>query len=205
MITIIRADKTELDVRPQMSKIFAEGFTQWLEYFSKDKNKIASAFAHMFILDQFYVAIVDNKVAGMAACTDCTTASVRLNNKELRKHLGFIKGTLAGFFLKKEFESSFKNLPANTGSIEFVGTNPEFMRQGVASQIISHIVTNTPYNQYVIKEVADTNTSAMGLYKKLGFEEYDRKPIPLNTAKKIGINNLISLKYVKQRNTYKPH
>jgi hypothetical protein len=51
--TIIRADKLDIDVRLQMSGIFAEGFTQWLGYFSKDKNIIAKAFAHMFVLDQF--------------------------------------------------------------------------------------------------------------------------------------------------------
>ncbi|MET3696649.1 acetyltransferase (GNAT) family protein [Bacillus oleivorans] len=86
----------------------------------------------------------------------------------------------------------------NTGSIEFVGTASEFRGQGVASQIIEHIIETTPYNDYVIEEVADTNTSAMNLYNKLGFEEYKRKPLPEIRAKKIGINNFLSLKYVKK-------
>ena len=50
---IVKANKTDLDVRKQMAEIFAEGFTQWLVFFSKDKNIIAKAFADMFILDQF--------------------------------------------------------------------------------------------------------------------------------------------------------
>jgi ribosomal protein S18 acetylase RimI-like enzyme len=196
--TIVKADKTDLNVRKQMSEIFAEGFTQWLGYFSKDKNIIAKAFAHMFVLDQFYVAIANDKVAGVTACTNGKTLSVRLNKKELRKHLGFIKGSMAGIFLKKEFEAPYVNFPPNTGSIEFVGTALEFRGQGVASQIIHHIFENTPYNDYVIEEVADTNTPAMKLYKKLGFEEYKRKPFPEKIAKKNGINNLLSLKYVKK-------
>jgi ribosomal protein S18 acetylase RimI-like enzyme len=196
--TILKADKIDLDVRMQMSGIFAEGFSQWLGYFSKDKNKIAKAFAHMFVLDQFYVAIVNDKVAGMTACTDGKTLSVRLNKKELRKHLGFFKGSMAGIFLKKEFEAPYKKFPPNTGSIEFVGTAQEFRGQGVASQIIQYIIENTPYDDYVIEEVADTNTPAMRLYKKLGFEEYKRKPIPEKIAKKNGINNLLSLKYMKK-------
>ncbi|MFY0758938.1 GNAT family N-acetyltransferase [Metabacillus dongyingensis] len=195
---VVKADKIDLDVRTQISEIFAEGFTQWLGYFSKDKNIIAKAFAHMFVLDQFYVAIANDKVAGMTACTDGKTLSVRLNKKELRKHLGFFKGSMARIFLKKEFESPFENFPPNTGSIEFVGTAPDFRGQGAASQIIQHIFENTPYNDYVIEEVADTNTPAMKLYKKLGFEEYKRKPIPEKMAKKNGINNLLSLKYVKK-------
>ncbi|WP_332698122.1 GNAT family N-acetyltransferase [Halalkalibacter lacteus] len=196
--TIFKADEIDLDVRMQMSEIFTEGFSQWLGYFSKDKNKIAKAFAHMFVLNQFYVAITNDKVAGMTACTDGKTLSVRLNKKELRKHLGFFKGSMAGIFLKKEFESLFENFPPNTGSIEFVGTASEFRGQGVASQIIQHIFENTPYKEYVIEEVADTNTPAMRLYKKLGFEEYKRKPLPKKIAKKNGINNLLSLKYMKK-------
>lgn len=196
--SIVKADKTELDVRKQMAEIFAEGFTQWLGYFSKDKNTISKAFAHMFVLDQFYVAIANGKVAGMTACTDGKTLSVRLNKKSLRKHLGIFKGSLAVIFLKKEFEAPFENSPPNTGSIEFVGTAPEFRGQGAASQIIKYILENTPYNDYVIEEVADTNTPAMKLYEKLGFEEYKRKPIPEKMAKKNGINHLLSLKYVKK-------
>lgn len=67
-----------------MSRIFAKGFTQWLVFFSKDKNVIAKAFAHMFILDQFFVAISNGEIAGVMACTDGTKKSVRLDKKELR-------------------------------------------------------------------------------------------------------------------------
>jgi ribosomal protein S18 acetylase RimI-like enzyme len=195
---IAKADVVDLDVRTQISEIFAEGFTQWLVFFSKDKNVIAKAFAHMFILDQFFVAIANGKIAGVTACTDGTKKSVRLNKKELRKHLGFFKGSMAGIFLKKEFEAPYENFPPNTGSVEFVGTAPKFRGQGVASQIIQYIIENTPYNDYIIEEVADTNTPAMRLYKKLGFVEYKRKPIPEKIAKKIGINNFLSLKYIKR-------
>lgn len=195
--TIIRADKIELDVRKQMSEIFAEGFAQWLEYFSKDKNIIAKTFAHMFVLDQFYVAVVDNKIAAMAACTDCRALAVRLDKKELRKHLGIIKGSIAGIVLKKEFESPFKNPAPETGSIEYVGTALEFRGQGAASQIIRYIIENTSYKKYLIEAVADTNLPALKLYKKLGFKEYKRKFLPPNRAKKVGINNIVSLKYVR--------
>ncbi|WP_067837969.1 GNAT family N-acetyltransferase [Amphibacillus sediminis] len=196
--TIVKANKTELNVRKQMAEIFADGFTQWLGYFSKDKNTIAKAFAHMFILDQFYVAIANGEIAGVVACTDRKSHSVRLNIKELRKHLGFFKGSMAGVFLKKEFEAPYESSPSNTGSIEFVGTAQKFRGQGVASQTIQHIIENTPYDDYVIDEVADTNIPAIRLYEKLGFEEYKRKPIPERIAKKNGINNLLSLKYMKK-------
>lgn len=199
-IRVIRADKIDIDVRNQMSQIFAEGFTQWLGYFSKDKNVIAKTFAHMFVLDKFYVAIVENKITGMVACTDCKTLSIQLNKRELRKHLGVVKGSVAGIVLKKEFESPFKSPQVDTGSIEYVGTASKFRGKGVASQIIKYIFDNTPYREYIIEEVADTNIPAMNLYKKIGFEEYKRIPVSQKNAKKIGVNYLISLKLRKYSN-----
>ena len=100
---IVKADETDLDVRAQMGNIFADGFTQWLGYFSKDENVIAKAFSHMFVLEQFYVAVTDDEVAGVAACTDGESQSVKLNAKELRKHLGLFR-SMAGIFLKKNLK-----------------------------------------------------------------------------------------------------
>lgn len=195
MFTVERADTLKKDPREQMSVIFADGFTQWLEFFSKDKNLIAKAFAHMFVLDQFYVAVAGDEIAGIASCTDCKTLAVRLNARELRKHLGFIKGTIAGIAVKKEFEQLSDNPPIDTGSIGFVGTSSKFRGQGAASQIIRHLIKNTPYHTYLIEEVADTNLAAMNLYQKLGFQEYKRTPVSPKLAKKIGINSFIALKY----------
>lgn len=197
MITIVRADQAEFDARQGIAEIFAEGFTQWLGLFSKDPKKIGASFAHMFILDQFYVAVSKGQVIGMAACTDGASFSVKLDNKELRQHLGFFKGSMAAIFLKKEFETRPEYPSPGTGSIEFVGTAAEFKGQGVASQLIRHILKHTPYQAYVIDGVADTNMPAMNLYHKLGFEEYKRKPIPVKRAKKIGINHILSLRYTK--------
>jgi len=197
MINVVRADQAEVDVRQGIAEIFAEGFTQWLGFFSKDPNRIAAAFAHIFVLDQFYVALYKDQVVGMAACTDGTSLSVKLDKKELRKHLGLYKGTLAGIFLKKEFESNFVRPSLGVGSIEFVGTAAAFRGQGVASQLIRQILEHTPHKVYLIEEVADSNIPAMKLYYKLGFEEYKRRQIPVKRAKKIGINYVVSLRYIK--------
>ena len=100
---IVRAGQVDADIREQMAAIFAEGFSQWLVYFSKDPQVIAKAFAHMFVLDQFYVAMTGDTVAGFAGCTDCIAKSVVLDGRHLRKHLGLIKGSIAALVLKKEF------------------------------------------------------------------------------------------------------
>lgn len=37
---IVKADEVDLDVRTQMSEIFAEGFTQWLVFFPKIQTSL---------------------------------------------------------------------------------------------------------------------------------------------------------------------
>ncbi|XOQ15525.1 MAG: hypothetical protein ACFWTY_16245 [Shouchella clausii] len=104
---VVRADQMPHDARNQMADIFADGFSQWLDYFSNDKKIIANAFAHMFKMDQFYVAVSGLEIAAMAACTDCHTLSLQLDKKQLRKYLGLYKGVLAGIILKRAFEKPF--------------------------------------------------------------------------------------------------
>lgn len=111
----------EIVVRNQMAYIFADGFAEWLDYFSKDKEVLAKAFAHMFVLDQFFVAVVDNKVARMTACTDGQTHSVQLNKRELRKHLGFAKGSIAGIVLKKNLKPLMKTSRLMQGLLNLLG------------------------------------------------------------------------------------
>lgn len=160
--TVIRADQVAFDAREQMSRIFAEGFTQWLGFFSKDKQTIARAFAHMFALNRFYVAVTeDRKVAGMAACSDANVPSVKLNPKELRKHLGLVKGTLAGLFLKKEFEATLADPSPVKGSIDFVGTAPEFRGQGAAMVIIRHIIEIRKIAQGIDGPLSDFSVLAL--------------------------------------------
>lgn len=98
MFTVRKADQLQMDARVQMSRIFADGFSQWLGYFSKDKEQIARAFAHMFNLDQFYVAVAGDKVAGMAACSDGTSLSVKLNKKSCGSIWDYIRAALRTCF-----------------------------------------------------------------------------------------------------------
>lgn len=193
---IKRASELGENVRKKISDIFVGGFIQWLQYFSKDPEKLSRAFAHMFVLDSFYVALIGGEPAGIAACTDGKTPPVRLQPKELRRHLGLIMGTIAGKVLKKELENHPYpfSMASGWGSVEFVATDAKHRGKGVAQAIIRHIVAQTPYSVYVL-EVADTNTSAVGLYEKLGFREFMRTP--QKHSKQSGINHLVYMKYQK--------
>ena len=69
---VVCAQALEKDqIRNAISDIFVEGFYEWIKFFSKDKNKLKKAFAHMFILDAFQVAVINGQIAGFASvCND---------------------------------------------------------------------------------------------------------------------------------------
>lgn len=204
MVKIIRASElgNSNDTKMEVSKIFVDGFFQWLRFFTKDKGKLEKAFSHMFNLDVFYVAIIDNEIAGITACTDGKVSSVRLESKKLEKHLGFLMGIIAYFALKREFEE--KQYPfeikRGMGMVEFVATSTRYRGQGVATAIMEHIFDATPYGVYAL-EVADTNTSAVKLYEKIGYVEFVR--VRQKHSKRNGINHLVYMRYSKNNDPQK--
>lgn len=179
-----------------VSKIFAKAFYQWLKFFSKDTDKLALAFENAFVMDKFYFAMSENRICGMAACTDGRTPSIKLVKKDLVRALGFIKGNIANKVLKGQFENHpypFE-LTKDMLSIEFVSVDDKFRNQGVASGLIKHIIEFSSGNEFVL-EVADTNIQAVNLYNKLGFIEFMR--VSQKHPKQSGINNLLYMKYTK--------
>lgn len=195
MIEIKHALELGESARKSISDIFADGFGEHLAFFSKDKEKLANALAHMFVLDVFYVALVDGEMAGITACTDGTISSVNPSRQELRKHLGFVKGTIAAMAFKREFQKPPILVGEGIASVEFVATSSSYRGQGVAMAIMNHLFAFPQYKEYVL-EVADTNVKAVKLYEKLGYEEFTR--IKEKYGKLSGINYRVYMKYSKQ-------
>ncbi len=189
----VLADKVDFDARPTISRIFVDGFYQWLHYFSKDKQALSHAFAHMFDLSAFYVAVDNDKIAAITACTDGKIPPIHLDKRVLRKHLGLIAGFFAYRMLKKHLELHTYpfSLTPDTGSIEFVSTAPEYRGKGVAADLIRNIMDDTPYDSYVL-EVADTNETAIRLYERLGFTEFMRVKSP--DSAKSGVNEFVYMR-----------
>lgn len=196
-MNVVRANELGNRAKDKMSDIFVDGFYQWLKFFSKDKRRLTKAFSHMFNLDVFYIAVIDDEIAGMAACTDGKAPSVRLDSKELKKHLGLVKGSITYFVLKREFEDrSYPfEIAEGMGMVEFVATSENHRSKGVATAIIKEIIKSTPHTEYVL-EVADTNTTAVKLYEKLGFSEFMR--VKQKHSERSGVNHLVYMKYIKR-------
>ena len=196
MEVICAGEVSSNHIRNEISSIFVDGFYEWIKFFSKDKDVLKKAFAHMFNLDAFYIAIIDERVAGFASISNDRVKNISLNRKQLQQHLGFFMGFFAYKVLRKEFED--KKYPFTITSdmqpIEFVATSSNYQRCGVASKIIQYIFEHDPHTSFVL-EVADTNSKAVALYKKLGFKEITR--IKMKNSKQSGVDNLLYMEYVK--------
>lgn len=194
MIEVKRASDIEGNVRRRMSEIFIDGFGKHFIYFSPDKEVLMKAFEHTFVLDVFYVALLDGKIAGLGAFTDGKTPSVAPKWKDFSTHLGLIKGTLAYFILRHEFHKPAKRTGDRIASVEFFVTDSLYRGKGVASAIIQYFLDNPAYDEFIL-EVADTNTEAVNLYTKLGFVEFTR--VKAEHAEQSGINYLVYMSHKK--------
>ena len=196
---IKRAIEFNGNIREKASEIFVDAYGKDLKFLSKDKNKLIKAFTHMFVLEYFYIAVIDNEIAGMTVCTDKEHFCINHNRKILIKNLGIIKG-LAAYILFKYYFNKYPKYPVEldekTASVEFVATRTEYRKKGVASAIIKHLLTLPEYKNYIL-EVADTNTNAFELYKKLGFKEICRKELKFG-KKYAGLNYFVYMKHSKE-------
>ena len=181
------------NMKEKISELFVESFGKDLKIVSKDSNKLIKAFSHMFVLDYFYVGIIDNELAGMMICIDkkqCRDC-IKQDKKILIKELGFIKGLLANLIINKFINKNPKypiDVKGKTGSIELVATNKNHRKKGVATHIMEYIFSLNMYEKYIL-EVADTNKSAYNLYLKLGYKEIYK--VKQYFAKRYGLNYLV--------------
>jgi ribosomal protein S18 acetylase RimI-like enzyme len=184
----------DITIREKLAELYAETFyDSALQYLSKSKDKLITVFTPMINLDCFYIALIDGEVAGMAACQPRGQFFLHIDNKLFFKHLGLLGG-FASWLAHKDYNKKYEAyVDEKTAIIEAVATDPKHKRKGVASSIIEHLFTLQEFNHYFL--VLDgENTSAMGLYIKLGFKEIYRKTYNHNTA---SVKDLVYMKYSK--------
>ena len=119
--------------------------------------------------------------------------SAPLPAASLIKSLGEDKGNLAYNILVQEFNSAL-TYDDDTGYIECVATSPKARIQGVSTALCKHVMQQFPYRRYVL-EVTDTNEHAFRLYRKLGFEVFER--IKEENSAQLGYNERIYMQWRK--------
>jgi ribosomal protein S18 acetylase RimI-like enzyme len=194
-IEVVRAAELGESHRRAIAEVFVDGFGPDFSYFSDDPAKLADALEHALVLDVFYVALVDGRPAGITACTDGRRPSFQHDRRELRRHLGFYKGTIADIGFRREFAKPLPYAKDGMASLEFVATAIRYRGRGVATALLTHLLALPQYDEYVLAEISDVNTAALRLYDKLGFREFQRTKV--RHTRKTGINYYISLRLVQ--------
>ena len=188
-IVFAPVNKLSFDPSPQLGLLFAEGFYEWLHYFSKDKARLGAAFAPAFRLGTFFVAVAPgNRVVSMVGCPDGEPALV-LHRPDFVATLGQLRGRIAYRVLKRHLIDNARYpfpIEPGMGSIEYVVADPAVRGQGITGRLIEYVMRQRPYSIYML-EVAGTNTRAVRLYERLGFREFLRKP----AGKRSGVGDFL--------------
>lgn len=79
--------------------------------------------------------------------------------------------------------------------IGFVATEPAHQDRGVATALLRHLPALPGYREYVLEDIKDTNTPALGMYAKLGFTVYKRRKVRF--ARRAGFTELVSMELVQ--------
>lgn len=195
MIDIVPARELGPDASRIVSEIFVDGFGRHFTAFAKDPRRLADAFAHTFVLDLFHVARLDGEPAGIAACTDGVQRCVVSDAAAMRRHLGPIRGTIAHHVFASQFSAPIPDPRPEQASIEFVATAARHRGRGVASALLRRLHELPQYDSFVLDEVADTNTAALNVYRRLGYVEYRRTPV--RHGRFSGINAYVSLRFAR--------
>lgn len=176
-----------------VAKVFVSAFYPLYTSFAKTKGQLIQAFEEAFQEDLFHIAYSGNVPIGIIGCSNNKKRGLQLNQKRLKKSLGFIRGTIAYKVLSKDFHQPL-SYGDHVGYIEFIATSPEARGKKVAQRLIQDLFKRTNYTEYIL-EVGDTNEAAIQLYQKIGFEEFERKTEEY--PKQTGFNERIFMKKTK--------
>ena len=189
---IIKASELGESIREKLCELYINSFYEdGLKTFAKDKTKLYKAWNHTFILDNFFVATIEDDIAGMIGFMRKDGYCMKLSLFKFIRYLGLFWGAIAYIMVKKDLKESHK-IHEDSLMIEFLGVSENHRKKGVATALFHKIFTELDYQSYVLK-VADNNNLAFELYKKLGFIETHRvKFMPSS-----GISYWIHLKYTK--------
>jgi ribosomal protein S18 acetylase RimI-like enzyme len=189
-IEIARGDELGERYRHRVAEVLVRGFADDFAFFSKDPEVLADAFAPMLLLERFHVALVDGEPAAVAVVTEGDEECFEPDRRELQRALGPVHGVISCRIIRSQFMGAYDDARAGLTEIAFVTTAPQHQGKGVATALMRRLL-ELPSDEFVLRDIKDTNVPALRLYEKLGFTETQRRPVRF--AKRAGFTSYISM------------
>lgn len=193
-VRVERGDRLGESYRRRITEVYVRSFTDDFVAFSRDTGKLADAFEHMMVLERFYVALVDDEPAGLASLTEGDEMLFAPRWREIRRHLGLMRGLLCFVVIRRWFMGTSKEARPGRAEIGFVATEPAYQGRGVATALMSFLLAQPGYDEFVLEDIKDTNAPALAVYRKFGFEIYKHRKVRF--AQRVGFTELVSMRLV---------
>ncbi|NLE78637.1 MAG: GNAT family N-acetyltransferase [Rhodococcus sp.] len=193
-IDVARADELGEDYRHRVADVLVHGFAEDFAFFSKDTRVLADAFAPMLILERFHVALVDGEPAAVAVVTEGEQECFTPDRRALQRVLGPLHGMISYRIIRSQFMGAYSGAREGLVEIAFVTTAPQHQGKGIATVLMRRLL-ELPADEFVLRDIKDTNTPALRLYTKLGFTETMRRRVRF--AKRAGFSAYISMSVVR--------
>ncbi|PBC51473.1 GNAT family N-acetyltransferase [Rhodococcus sp. ACPA1] len=195
MIVNKRGDELGEDYRRQITEVLVRGFAEDFAFFSSDPEQLTAAFEHMLLLDRFVVALAEGQPAAIASVTSGDQECFAPRLPEFRRHLGILHGTISYLVVRSQFLGAPEQARDGLAEIGFVTTAPTHQRRGLGIALMQYIVDLPSYDEFILRDIKDTNAPALGLYRKFGFTEYRRRPVRF--ARRAGFSHYLSLRLTR--------
>lgn len=189
-IAVDRADRLGEGYRRRIAKVLVQGFAEDFSFFSRDPEVLADAFAPMLLLERFHVARVDGEPAALASVTVGDQECFAPGRRSMQRTLGALHGLISYHIVHSQFLGAYEGARPGLAEIGFVTTTPRHQGKGVATALMEHLLT-LPHDEFVLRDIKDTNQAALGLYQKLGFRESGRRQVRL--ARRAGFSAYVSM------------
>jgi len=195
MIVVKRGDELGEGYRRQITEVLVRGFAEDFAFFSSDPEQLTAAFEHMLLLDRFVVALAEGQPAAIASITSSEQECFAPQLPEFRRHLGLLHGTISYLVVRSQFLGAPDEARDGLAEIGFVTTAPTHQRRGLGIALMQYIVGPPGYDEFILRDIKDTNAPALGLYRKFGFTEYRRHPVRF--ARRAGFSHYLSLRLTR--------
>ncbi|MCQ4118489.1 GNAT family N-acetyltransferase [Rhodococcus tibetensis] len=191
MIEVKRGNELGEGYRRQITEVLVRGFAEDFTFFSSDPAQLTTAFEHMLLMERFVVALAEGEPAAIASVTSGDQECFAPRLPEFRRHLGLLRGTISYLVVRSQFLGVPDQARDGLAEIGFVTTAPAHQRRGLGNALMQYIVGLPGYDEFILRDIKDTNAPALGLYRKFGFTEYRRRPVRF--ARRAGFSQYLSL------------